>query len=152
MSSLRSDLIAENERLRGEVERLHAQLAAKEAKRAGPPRRFPSFNPHSPESRAWLAMLAKATTLAAQPGFIETLRAPAAPAVETDNSGASFAEPAPASDPMAVYLPPTVATAAAVARAEAIAAGELVELPTDPVARQILRADRRAREPGSDPL
>lgn len=62
-----------------------------------------------------------------------------------------ISEPAPpaSDDPLAVYLP---ASAQAILRAQEIAAGRVTPLPVDPVARAIIAADRRAREPGSDPL
>jgi hypothetical protein len=78
------------------------------------------------------------------------------PEAETLPAPGVIAKPAPArSDGSfeSVYLPPQQA-AAAVARAMALANGTLVEMPADPVARAILRADARARgepEPGSRP-
>jgi hypothetical protein len=79
------------------------------------------------------------------------------PAAETAATGLQrFAGPAPLDDPIAVYLPPpTVATPAAIERAVAIAEGRLVELPTNPTARAIIAADRKARgesDPGDKPL
>jgi hypothetical protein len=73
-------------------------------------------------------------------------------------NGTVKGKPAPpaSDDPLSVYLPPPdVATPEGVARAAAIAEGRLVDLPKDPLARAIIRAAAKAAnepEPGSKPL
>ena len=60
----------------------------------------------------------------------------------------ALGEPAPAfNDPMAAYLPK--ATPGAILHSLEKAQGKVVDLPVDPVARAIIAADRRAREPDS---
>jgi hypothetical protein len=72
---------------------------------------------------------------------------PAKPAEKFVRASVRISEPAASRDFADVYLPPTVATPEAIARAQAKAEGKLVDLPTNATARAIVEAMRKAEGP-----
>ena len=161
-----SDLQAEVDRLRVEVEDLKARLTlakanAGPARRSRPDGRFSSRSPaeqaaFDAEARAYLDGKVRAagfdpSTEQGREAYLAAAyrkaRGEPEPAAPIYNSVGNSAEPAPpaSDDPMSVYLPRDVATPAGIARAAAIADGTLVDLPQDPLARAIITAAAKAR-------